>query len=56
MDRTVHKAHSFQAAEQWDIAQQIRMTSRERWSAARRLKDRVYGRAAKDVRACHRTN
>jgi hypothetical protein len=56
MERTVHKARGFRAAEEWDIAQQIRMTPRERWSVARRLKDRVYGRTAKDVRACHRTN
>jgi hypothetical protein len=56
MERTVHKARGFRAAEEWDIAQQIRMTPRERWSVARRLKDRAYGRTAKDVRACHRTN
>ena len=55
MERTVHKARGFRAAEEWDIAQQIRMTPRERWSAARRLKDRFYGRTAKDVRACHKT-
>jgi hypothetical protein len=56
MERTVHKARGFQDAEEWDILQQIRMAPWERWSVARRLKDRVYGRAAKDVRACHRTN
>jgi hypothetical protein len=55
MERAVHKARSFRAAAAWDIAQQIRMTPRERRAAARRLKERVYGRNARDVRACHAT-
>jgi hypothetical protein len=54
MERTVHKARNFRDAEQWDLAQQIRMTPAERWSVARRLKERVYGKTAKDVRACHK--
>lgn len=56
MDRTVHKARDFRAAAAWDIAQQTRMTPQERWAVARRLKERVYGRKPKDVRACHRTS
>jgi len=56
MERTVNKARGFKEAEGWDILQQIRMTPQERWSVARRLKDRVYGKDAKDVRACHSTN
>jgi hypothetical protein len=53
MERIVHKARDFREAAEWDVAQQVRMTPRERWQAARRLKERVYGRNAKDVRACH---
>jgi hypothetical protein len=55
MERIVHKARSFRDAAQWDIEQQVKMTPRERWAAARRLKERVYGRNQKDVRACHAT-
>ena len=55
MERTVNKARGFRAAAEWDIAQQVRMTPRERMAAARQLKDRVYKRDAKDVRACHKT-
>lgn len=53
MERIVHKARDFREAAEWDVAQQVRMTPRERWQAARRLKERVYGRNTKDVRACH---
>ena len=56
MERTVHKARTYRAAAAWDIQQQIRMTPRERWSAARQLRERVFGRNPKDVRACHATN
>jgi hypothetical protein len=55
MERRVHKSKSFQAAAEWDIEQQIRMTPKERWAIARQLKDRVFGRRTKDVRACHPT-
>ena len=56
MERTVHKARSFREAAQWDVEQQVQMSPQERWLAARRLKERVYGRNPKDVRACHATN
>lgn len=56
MERTVHKARTFQEAAAWDIQQQVRMTPRERWLAARQLRERVFGRNRKDVRACHATN
>lgn len=56
MERTVHKARTFRAAAAWDIQQQVRMTPRERWLAARQLRERVFGRHPKDVRACHATN
>lgn len=55
VDRTVNKARGFKAAEHWDIEQQVRMTPRERWSVARRLRQRTYGQKTKDVRACHPT-
>ena len=55
MDRVVHKAKNFAAAAQWDIEQQIQMTPQERQLIARRLRERVYGRKIKDVRACHAT-
>ena len=56
MERTVHKSRSFREAAQWDVEQQVQMTPQERWLAARRLKERVYGRDPKDVRACQATN
>lgn len=56
MERTVHKARTFQAAAAWDIQQQVRMTPRDRWLAARQLRERVFGRHPKDVRACHATS
>jgi hypothetical protein len=55
MERTVHKARSFREAAQGDVEQQVQMTPQERWRAARGLKERVYGRSSKDVRACHAT-
>jgi hypothetical protein len=55
VERVVHKARDFRAAEEWDIQQQIRMTPRERREIARLLKERVYGRKSKDVRAWPRT-
>lgn len=55
MERRVHKANSFQAAAEWDIEQQIRMTPKERRAIARQLKERVYGRRIRDVRSCHPT-
>ena len=55
VERVVHKSKSFQAAAQWDVEQQLRMTPKERWAVARKLKERVYGLQTKDVRECHRT-
>jgi len=46
----VNKAKRFQEAHRWDILQQVRMTPQERLKAAQLLKERVYGRDAKDVR------
>ncbi len=53
MERVVHKAKSFKEADEWDIQQQISMTPEQRLQAAKELRDRVYPRDAKDVRACH---
>jgi hypothetical protein len=53
MERTIHKARSFRDAAAWDIQQQVQMTPRERWLAARQLRERVFGPNPKDVRACH---
>lgn len=50
MKRIVHKAKSFQEAEAWDIAQHIQMTPEERQKAAKKLKDRFYGKNVPDVR------
>lgn len=51
----MNEARGFRAAARWDIAQQVRMTPQERQAVARELRLRVYGRNAKDVRACDRT-
>lgn len=53
MERTVYKASGHQEARRWDIEQQGAMMPEARLRAARALKDRAYGRQAKDVRACH---
>lgn len=54
MERIVHKARSFKAADEWDIRQHVELSPRERQQIARELKRRVYGTAVPDVRACHR--
>lgn len=50
MKPIVHKATSFQNADAWDIAQHIQMTPEERQNAAKKLRDRCYGKNAPDVR------
>lgn len=50
MEREAHKAHSFAAAEQWDLQQQWAMTPDERLEALRVLRERFYGADAPDVR------
>ena len=51
----VHKANSFKEADEWDVKQQLAMTPQERFDAVKVLRERVYPKDAKDVRACHRT-
>ncbi len=43
MEPIVNKAKGFDAAEQWDIEQQINLTPSERREIAYQLKRRVYG-------------
>lgn len=50
MKRIVNKAKNFIEAEDWDIKQNIRISSKERQNIARRLKERVYGKDVLDVR------
>jgi hypothetical protein len=56
MERTVHKAHDFEAAAQWDVRQQISLSPQERLRAARTLKERAFPVDAPDVRACRKAN
>ncbi len=46
----VKKFKSYEAAERWDIEQQISMSHGERQRVAKALKIRVYGKKPPDVR------
>lgn len=50
MYKAFHKSKNKKEAEDWDILQQISMTSQERLAIADELKKRVYGTDAPDVR------
>jgi len=50
MKRIYHKAKNFKDAEDWDILQHLQMTTEERQSVAKELRDRVYGKKTIDVR------
>jgi hypothetical protein len=50
MERIYKKSNSFKEAEEWDINQQLSMTSEERQAAAKELRERVYGPNPKDVK------
>lgn len=54
MKKVVKISKSFKEAEEWDIEQQIKMSPRERQRAAKKLKERVYGKDVKDVRAFYK--
>ena len=54
MKRIVNKALGYKAAEAWDVKQQLSMTPQERQRAAKELRDRFYGKDAKDVKEWHR--
>jgi hypothetical protein len=51
----VRKTYSWEAAATWDVEQHVTLTPEERLRIARTIKDRVYPRDAKDVRAWHRS-
>ena len=55
MERVVHKSHSYQDADRWNVEQQVAMTHEDRLRAAKALKDRTFPADSKDVRACHRS-
>jgi hypothetical protein len=50
VDRVANKARSFKAAAEWDIQQRIRLSPRGRQAIASKLRQRVDGRKAKDLR------
>ena len=50
MERICKKSKSYKEAEEWDIKQQLAMTSEERQAAAKELRKRVYGPNPKDVK------
>lgn len=56
MERVVNISKTFADADAWDIRQHRSMSPQERMLAARALKDKLYGKDAKDVRECHRTS
>lgn len=56
MKRIVHKTHSFKEAEEWDIKQQINMTPQQRMDAAKKIRERVYGKNSVDIREYHERN
>lgn len=50
MKPVMHKAKNFQEAHQWDIEQQLSLSSEERQAAADELKRRFYGENVSDIR------
>ena len=54
MERTCNISDNFTDAEEWDIAQQVAMSSEERQDAARALKERFYGKNCPDVRELYK--
>ena len=46
----VHKSKNFQEAEKYDIQQHIQMSSAERQAAAKKLRERYFGKDVPDVR------
>jgi hypothetical protein len=54
MERIAHKSRNFREAAEWDVEQHVSMTPNQRMLAAKVLRERVYGKNAKDVREWHR--
>lgn len=54
MKRVVNISKNAEEAQQWDIKQHLSMSVEERQTAARILKERVYGKNSPDVRKAER--
>ena len=50
MEPIVHKSRNFKEAEEYDILQHIQMTSTERQAAAKKLRERYFGKNPPDLR------
>ena len=50
MKQIVKKSKNFRDAEEWDIEQHTKMSSEERQKAAKKLRERVYGKNPPDIR------
>ncbi len=50
MESIVHKSKNFKEAEEYDILQHIQMSSSERQVAAKKLRERYFGKNSPDVR------
>ena len=53
MERIVFKTRDFKEAEEHDIKQNISMTPAERQEAAKKIREKVYGKDNPDVREYH---
>ena len=53
MERIVFKTKDFKEAEEHDIKQNISMTPAERQEAAKKIREKVYGKDNPDVRKYH---
>lgn len=53
MERVANKARGFAQADEWDVRQNLAMTSQERQRAARQIKERMYPHS-EDIRDCLR--
>ena len=56
MQRIVNIAKNLKEADEWDILQQINMTSSERRKVAKELRIRFFGKNTKDVREVYKKN
>ncbi len=53
MEPIVNKSKNFKEAEEYDILQHIQMSSSERQAAAKKLRERYFGKNSPDVRESH---
>ena len=56
MKKIVYIAKNQKEAKEWDIFQQIMMTSSERQKVAKELRVRFFGKKAKDVKEVYKKN